>query len=116
MLRVVRRGGAVGILNDQHARPPDAVTAPFFGRPAATSSALARLVDRTEALVVPTSAIRVAPARWRLTYEPPLDVRALTGDERGVERLTARLNGILESMIRRHPEQWLWPHNRWRLD
>ncbi|MEO8587370.1 MAG: lysophospholipid acyltransferase family protein [Acidobacteriota bacterium] len=116
MLRALRSGGAIGILNDQHAHPPDAVTAPFFGRPAATSSALARLADRTEALVVPTYAIRVAPARWRLTYEPALDVRTLSLEERGVESLTARLNGILESMVRRHPEQWLWLHNRWRVD
>ena len=116
MLRALRSGGSVGILNDQHAQPPDAVTAPFFGRPAATSSALARLADRTEALVVPAYAIRVAPARWRLTFESALDVRTLTPEERGVEKLTARLNGILESMVRRHPEQWLWLHNRWRLD
>lgn len=116
MLRAIRRGGAIGILNDQHAHPPDAVTAPFFGRPAATSSALAKLADRTEALIVPAYAIRVAPARWRLTFEAPLDVRTLSREERGVESLTARLNGILESMIRRHPEQWLWLHNRWRLD
>lgn len=116
MLRAIRSGGAIGILIDQHAHPPDAVMAPFFGRPAATSSALAKLADRTEALIVPAHAIRVAPARWRMTYEPPLDVRTLSREERGVERLTARLNGIVESMIRRHPEQWLWLHNRWRLD
>ena len=43
-------------------------------------------------------------------------VRELSEAERGFEKLTARLNGILETMIRRHPEQWLWLHNRWRLD
>lgn len=116
MLRALRGGGAIGILNDQHAAPPDAVAAPFFGHPAATSSALAKLADRTEALIVPAYAIRVAPARWRLSYEPPLDVRTLSREERGVGSLTARLNGILESVIRRHPEQWLWFHNRWRLE
>jgi Kdo2-lipid IVA lauroyltransferase/acyltransferase len=116
MLRALRRGAAIGILNDQHALPPDAVTAPFFGQLAATSSALAKLVDRTEALVVPTAAIRTGPARWRLTFEPALDVRELPEEERDVEKLTARLNGILELMIRRNPEQWLWLHNRWRVD
>ncbi len=116
MLRVLRRGGAIGILNDQRARPPDAVTVPFFGHPAATSSALAKLADRTEALVLPAAAIRIAPARWRLTFEPVLDVRTLPEEERGVEKLTARLNGILEQMIRRNPEQWLWLHNRWKAD
>jgi KDO2-lipid IV(A) lauroyltransferase len=116
MLRALRSGGAIGILNDQRARPPDAVVAPFFGQPAATSSALAKLANRTEALVIPAAAIRIAPARWRLTFEPALDVRSLSEPERGVEKLTARLNGILENMIRRHPEQWLWLHNRWRAD
>lgn len=116
ILRTLRSGGAIGILNDQHAHLPDAVNAPFFGRSAATSSALAKLADRTEALIVPSYAVRVAPARWCLTYEAPLDVRTLPRDERGIERLTTRFNGILESMIRRHPEQWLWLHNRWRLD
>ena len=52
MLRVLRRGGIVGILADQHARTSDGVVVPFFGRPAATTSIVARLADRTEALIV----------------------------------------------------------------
>jgi KDO2-lipid IV(A) lauroyltransferase len=116
ILRAIRRGGAVGILLDQRARGADAVTVPFFGRPAATSSSLARFVDRTEALVVPAAAIRIAPARYRLTFEEPIDVRTLSREERTPERLTALLNATMESQIRRAPEQWLWLHNRWRLD
>jgi len=30
--------------------------------------------------------------------------------------LTARLNLEVENAVRRTPEQWLWLHNRWRLD
>lgn len=116
ILKVLRRGGTVGILIDQHARGTDAVAAPFFGRPAATSSALARLMDRTEALVLPAAAIRTGPTRYRLTFEELIDVRRLTAEERRPEALTARLNATLETQIRRAPEQWLWLHNRWRLD
>ena len=116
MLRVIRRGGAIGILIDQHARPPDAVAAPFFGRPAATSSFLARLVDRTEALVVPTVALRTGARRYRVEYSAPLDPRRLGREERTTEALTARLNAVTEEMVRRAPDQWLWLHNRWRLD
>jgi KDO2-lipid IV(A) lauroyltransferase len=116
MLRTLRQGGALGILMDQHARPPDGIPVPFFGRPAATTSALARIVDRTEALVVPAAALRVAPARWQLTYHEVLDVRTLPPAERAVEALTARFNRIVESLIRLAPEQWLWLHNRWRSD
>jgi KDO2-lipid IV(A) lauroyltransferase len=116
ILKVLRAGGAVGILADQRARQPDAVVVPFFGRPAATTSALARFLDRTEALVVPASCIRVAPARWRHRYREPFDVRSLPAAERRPEPLTARLNLVMESLIREHPEQWLWLHNRWKPD
>jgi KDO2-lipid IV(A) lauroyltransferase len=115
ILRTLRAGGAVGILLDQHARGADAIAVPFFGRPAATSSSVARFVDRTEALVVPAAAIRIGPARYRLTFEEPIDVRTLPKEERTPERLTALLNATMERQIRRAPEQWLWLHNRWKL-
>jgi Kdo2-lipid IVA lauroyltransferase/acyltransferase len=114
MLRALRSGGVLGVLADQHVGPPDGIPAPFFGRSASTTSALARIVDRTEALVLPAAAIRIAPSRYRLVVESVLDVRSLTAEEREVAPLTARFNAILEGMIRRHPEQWLWLHNRWR--
>ena len=115
MLRALRTGGVLGVLADQHVGPPDGIPVPFFGRPASTTSALARIVDRTEALVLPAAAIRIAPSRYRLAVEPVLDVRNLPAAERDVARLTARFNAILEGMVRRRPEQWLWLHNRWRV-
>jgi KDO2-lipid IV(A) lauroyltransferase len=115
MLRTLRSGGVLGVLADQHVGPPDGVSAPFFGRPASTTSALARIVDRTEALVLPAAAIRIASSRYRLVVASVLDVRTLPAAEREPVRLTARFNAILEEMVRRHPEQWLWLHNRWRL-
>lgn len=114
MLRTLRSGRVLGVLADQHVGPPDGIPVPFFGRPASTTSALARIVDRTEALVMPAAAIRIAPSRYRLIVEQVLDVRSLPPEKRGVAELTARFNAILEDMIRRHPEQWLWLHNRWR--
>jgi KDO2-lipid IV(A) lauroyltransferase len=116
MLRVLKRGGAIGILVDQHARTADAVVVPFFGRPASTTSIVARLADRTEALIVPASCLRTAPARYRLVIESEIDVRHLTFEERQPAPLTARLNLEVERLVRRAPEQWLWLHNRWKLD
>jgi len=116
LLRIMRKGGHVGILIDQHAHPPQNVVVPFFGRPASTTTIVAKLAERTGALVVPSACLRVGPARYRMTYHPMVDVRELPEAERGVESFTARLNLILEGMIREHPEQWLWLHNRWRLD
>lgn len=116
ILRTLRRGGAIGILPDQHARPPDAVAVPFFGRPASTTTAVARLADRTEALVLTACCVRAAEGRWLLTFDDPLDPRALAPVEREPAALTTRINLALERQIRAFPSQWLWLHNRWRLD
>lgn len=116
VLRTLRRGGTIGILPDQHAHPPDAVVVPFFGRPASTTSSVARFAERTGAFVVAAACVRTGPARWRITYLPPLDPRSLPEEERGVEALTRRVSAVVEAMVREHPEQWLWLHNRWRLD
>ena len=116
MLRTLKRGGTVGILADQHTSTADAVVVPFFGRPASTTSIVARLVDRTEALLVPVACVRTGPALYHLAYEPPIDVRSLPPEEREPVPLTGRFNLEIERLVRRNPEQWLWLHNRWKLD
>ena len=38
-----------------------------------------------------------------------------TGDnEADIVANTAMFNQVLESYIRKHPEQWLWVHRRWK--
>jgi Kdo2-lipid IVA lauroyltransferase/acyltransferase len=115
LLRTLRSGGVVGILADQRARPPDAVAVPFFGRPAWTTTAIARLAGKTGALILPVVCLRTAPGRYRLVYSEPFDPATLPATEREVEPLTARITALVESQVRDAPEQWLWLHDRWRL-
>ena len=39
---------------------------------------------------------------------------SLSEEELEEVALTARLSAIVEAVIREHPEQWLWYHDRWR--
>lgn len=112
ILRTLKSGGAIGILPDQHAKPPDAVTVPFFGRPAATLTAIVRFAERTGALIVPAAAYRTPEGTYRLVFGPPVSMEG----PGSVEDKTARMNSILEGLIKRAPEQWMWLHNRWRED
>ena len=114
LLRTLREGGIVGILADQRARPPDAVEVPFFGRPAWTTTAIARLAEKTGALFLPVVCLRTGPGRYRLVYSEAIDPAALPPGERGVVPLTARVTALVESQVRAAPEQWLWLHDRWR--
>src|SRR5258708_15958597 len=62
VLRELAANHGVALLIDQHLHTPDAVYVDFFGRPAATTSALAALALRTGAPVVPVFALRARRA------------------------------------------------------
>lgn len=107
-IALARKGGAVGVLVDQHAG--DAGTwLPFFGRLASTSPLAATLALRSGATVFPLAVHTVGPGRWRMVIDPPLPVST-----RDVSLLTMQINLALEQQIRRAPEDWFWVHNRWK--
>lgn len=111
MLAALRRGGCVAILADQNA---DDVVVPFFGRPTGTVDGPARLALHTGAPIVVGMCARDATGGFTVTVEGV--VRADASADRDVElrRIAAETNRLMEVAIRRHPEQWLWFHNRWR--
>lgn len=114
MLKQLRRGGAVGILIDQRVLEDEGVQVPFFGHPAWTHPVLARFAARTEAPVVPIWGLWDGPGKYTVRFDEPLIPGELAEAERDEVFLTARLTEITEGVIREHPEQWLWYHDRWR--
>jgi KDO2-lipid IV(A) lauroyltransferase len=110
----LRQGGYVGLLQDQ--KMNDGIEARFFGHPAMTASALAALALRLQCPVLPTYAQRLAPARFRVTYEPCLELPNTGNRAADVAALTQAVNDRLEAWIRAKPESWLWLHRRWPKD
>jgi KDO2-lipid IV(A) lauroyltransferase len=109
ILRALAAGECVGILVDQHASPEEGVVVPFFGIPASSNAALVRFAHRTGAPVVPGFALwSDAKNRYVLRFYPEIP---MTGD---VTADTAAVQRCLESVIREHPDQWLWLHRRWK--
>src|SRR5438876_2517383 len=107
-IELLRSGGGIGILMDQHAGDGGLWTT-FFGRLASTTPLPALLARRTHAKLIGFAVHTDGFARWRAVAEPPLD-----GSRESIEKLTARCNEILEKQIRRAPEDWFWVHNRWK--
>ncbi len=114
MLRQLKAGGAVGILIDQRTQQHEGVEVPFFGRPAWTHPALARLALRTGAPVVPIWGLWDSPGQYTVRFDPALVVDELPPGEREEVALTARFTALIEGVIRERPAQWLWYHDRWR--
>lgn len=108
-VRALRRGEVVWYAPDQN-YGRQSVFAPFFGIPALTITATARLVQMSGALVLPYFPQRLPDGRYRLTILPPLaDFPSAdpTAD-------AARINALLEDWIRRVPEQYFWVHRRFK--
>ena len=114
LLRALREGKTLGVLVDLNTHPPGAVFVDFFGIPAATTTGLANLALRTEAAVLPVFATWDAERRrFVLSVDPPLEITRTNDMEEDVRRLTAAVTSVIETYVRRFPDQWLWIHKRW---
>jgi heptosyltransferase-2 len=107
-IELLRSGGLIGILGDQHAGDHGLWT-PFFGRLASTSPLPGLLAKRTGATVIAAAVHTEAPARWRMVFTPQIDA---PGDSVG--SITWKGNQTIEQQIRKAPEDWFWVHNRWK--
>jgi len=115
VLKVLAAGGTVGILADHNTLLGESVFVDFFGIPASTTAGLARFALHTDAAVVPgflhwDSALR----KYRLCFEPALELMRTGDDATDIRENTQRFTRVIENYVRRYPDQWLWLHRRWK--
>ena len=108
VIELLRSGGGVGVLSDQHAGD-HGVWTPFFGRLASTSPLPALLAKRTRAALIAAGVYTIGRARWRMVFTERFDETGAS-----VAVLTSTINRVIEEQIRRAPEDWFWVHNRWK--
>jgi len=114
-MRLLRRGGTLGILADLNTQPREGVFVPFFGRLACTTAGAATLALRTDATVIPCCAPWDERRKKFVFRGGPVLELVRTGDAaRDVELNTARFTAAIEAQVRRFPNQWLWIHKRWK--
>ncbi len=116
VLRVLRHGGTVGFVLDQYTGPPVGVRVPYFGVTVGTSLALATVVKRTGALVLPVVNTRTPEGRLVTEIRAPLQWQAEDHPDRELAVNTARFVECVEADVRANPEQWLWTHRRFKGD
>jgi KDO2-lipid IV(A) lauroyltransferase len=115
MLTTLRTGGILGVMVDINVVRDKGIFVDFFGVPASTTFMAAKLALRTGATIVPVFAPwEERPRRFVISIGTPLTIER-SGDEReDIRRLTSKFTKIVEDCVRRHPDQWLWIHKRWR--
>jgi KDO2-lipid IV(A) lauroyltransferase len=115
LLTAMRKGETVGILMDTNMTPPQGVFVEFFGYEACTASGLARVALKTGAAVLPGFMLwEEAERRYVLHFGPQLAFERTSDGEADIVAATQQCTRVIESWIRRYPDQWLWIHRRWK--
>jgi KDO2-lipid IV(A) lauroyltransferase len=112
LFKVLKDGGAVGILPDQQPKMGDGVFAPFFGVPALTMTLVNRLAERTGAIVLYGWCERISGDLDFSLHVTPADPAVADPDP--IVAATA-LNTGVESIARRDPRQYQWTYKRFTL-
>ncbi len=113
IVRALKERNVVGILSDQDAGK-NGVFVEFFGRPASCHVGPMEMAKRTDSIIIPNFIIRRRGPYHDIVIEEPVDFRMSPGGEDDVIKALQKFTALLESYIRRYPEQWLWLHKRWK--
>jgi KDO2-lipid IV(A) lauroyltransferase len=115
MLKTLDEAGTIGILADQNTLPVEGVFVDFFGETACTTTGLARVALHTDASVVPGYAVWDEElGKYRLRFEPAVELIRTGDTERDVFENTQKFAKVIEGIIRKYPDQWVWVHARWK--
>ncbi len=110
LLRALRQGNTVWFAPDQAYLGPRSAEIPFFGVPAPTNTATARIVSASRAPVLPFFVERQPDGHYRIRIEAPLE-NFPEGDDQAD---ATRVNAALEAGILHCPAQYLWSHDRFK--
>jgi len=113
ILRVLKKNTMLGILADQDVDSVEGVFVDFFGRPTYTPKAPVALALASGAPIVPCFMIK-EKNRHRLVLEEPMELEEKSDKQETIKFNTQKWSRIVESYIRRYPEQWVWVHRRWK--
>ena len=105
MISLIRSGGVIAMMIDQAVK--EGKYFQFLGRPAKTSTSIAEIAIKYNALLIPAYGIRGHDRRIRVTFDKPIEKMTISS-------VTKDMNASLERKVKKHPTQWYWPHRRWK--
>lgn len=111
---VLRAGGTLCFISDQDAGRKG-VFSNFFGRKASWYKSIALLAMQHRVPILVGAAVRTSEGfHYRIELERAIHPAEWDAVENPVQWITDQYSAALERAIRRHPEQYLWIHRRWK--
>jgi len=104
----LKRGYSIALMIDQRVSEGEKID--FFGFPALTTTLPAQLAIKYNLSIIPVFIERYEEKNFKLEFLKEIN----TSDFKDKLELTKKLNNVLEKMISKNPNQWIWTHNRWK--
>ncbi len=115
-MAILREGGILGVLPDVNVLPRDGVFVPFFGKLACTTSGVAMMAMRTNAMILPMCCVwNRATEKYNVLFGKLVEQPNSGDRHKDVFEMTAAFTAEIEKFIRAYPDQWLWIHRRWKV-
>ena len=108
LLSFFKNGTSIALMIDQ--RVSQGIRSNFFKHEAYTTTIPAQFVKKFKCKVVPIYIQRIKDVNFKISVSKPLEY----SEDESIASITLDLNNLLEKMILKNPEQWIWSHNRWK--
>ena len=107
-IEYLKKNISIALMIDQRVSEGEKVN--LFGKTALTTTLPAQLSIKFNIDIIPVYIERDKNDRFKLEFQK----RILPNNFKNKLELTEELNKVLEKMILRNPNQWIWTHNRWK--
>jgi KDO2-lipid IV(A) lauroyltransferase len=107
-IEFIKQKHSIALMIDQRVSEGEKIE--FFGQPALTTTLPAQISTKYKMKIIPVFIERLKNNKFKIEFQKEIDPKNF---ENKLD-LTKKLNEVLENMIVRNPNQWIWTHNRWK--
>ena len=108
LLNLFKKNFSVALMIDQRVSEGESIN--LFNNLAKTTTIPAQLVKKYDCRVVPVYIERFENINFKLSFSKPINFE----NNLSIKEISLELNKLLEKMILKNPDQWIWSHNRWK--
>ena len=108
IIKNLKKGSSVALMIDQRVREGSKIK--FFGNLATTTTIPAQIIKKYKCELVPIYIERKNKHYFKMHISKPLNINS----KKTTQDITLYLNSVLEKMILKNLDQWIWTHDRWK--
>ncbi len=108
LINLFKKKFSIALMIDQ--RVSEGENIQLFNNLAKTTTIPAQFVKKYGCRVVPVYIERVKKHNFKIFFQNPIRFE----NNLSINKISLELNKILEKMILKNPDQWIWTHDRWK--